>query len=76
MLAPIATLVFLVALWSLAMILLEILGEDSGKIAQALAGRSRRAQPPALLPVSVRYLPRAGSVRRPATALAPRRAAA
>lgn len=66
MLAPLATLAFLTAMWFAAKWLLDMIDEDGGKISAALAGRSMLAQPPqSLRPVSVRFQPRAGSVRRP-----------
>ena len=76
MLAPIATLAFLAALWLTVKWMLDMVAEDGGKIAAALGGRSMLAQPPLSLPVTVRYQPRAGSVRRPVHAQPEWRAAA
>lgn len=66
MLAPIATLAFLATLWLAAKWMLDMIAEDGGKIAAALAGRSMLAYPPrSVRPFTVRYQPRAGSVPRP-----------
>ena len=66
MLAPFATLAFLAALWLVAKLMVDVLAADGGKIAAALSGRSFAANPrPALQPISVRFQPRAESVRRP-----------
>jgi len=54
MLAPLATLAFLAALWLLAMIIVEMLGERGAKMAAALKGRSPLATVPSLRPVAVR----------------------
>ncbi len=65
MLAPLATLAFLATVWLLARIALDVDGAGA-KIAAALRGQSMLAQPPqSVSPISVRYQPRAGSVRRP-----------
>lgn len=77
MLAPLATLAFLAIVWFVARVALDMVAEDGAKIVAALRGRSIIAQPPlALRPISVRYQPRAGSVRRPAHAQPEWRAAA
>ena len=77
MLAPLATLAFLTAIWLAAKWLLDTIAEDGGKIAAALAGKSMLARPvQTVMPVSVRYQPRAGSVRRPMRAQPEWRAAA
>lgn len=66
MLAPIATLAFLATLWLVAKWVLDLAFVDGAKIAAALAGRSMLAQPAqSVRPVSLRYQPQAGSVRRP-----------
>lgn len=66
MLAPIATLAFLATIWLVAKFGLETIAVDGSKIAAALRGNSMLAQPPqSVRPVTVRYQPRAGSVRRP-----------
>lgn len=54
MLAPLATLVFLVTLWLLVMIAAEMLGESGAKIAAALRGRSPLAFAPRIRPVAGR----------------------
>ena len=54
MLAPLATLAFLAALWLLAMIIAEALGVSGAKITAALKGRSPLATVPAIAPVAVR----------------------
>ena len=77
MLAPFATLAFLTALWLVAKLMLDLAGEDGRKIVAALVGRSMVASPPqSLRPVSARFQPRAGSVRRPLHATPEWRAAA
>ena len=77
MLAPFATLAFLVTLWLLAKLALDWIAEDGARIAAALAGRSMLARPPqSVRPVSVRFQPRAGSVRRPVRVAPEWRAAA
>ncbi len=77
MLAPIATLAFLSALWLVAKWALDMVAEDGAKIGAALAGRSMLANPPqSVRPVTVRYRPRAVSVRCPVPALSGWRAAA
>lgn len=59
MLAALATLPFLAALWLSAVVLLEIFGENGGKIAAALKGRSLLAEPVvSTRPVVVRMAPR------------------
>ena len=66
MFAPIATLAFLAALWLATKWVLDLIVEDGAKIAAALAGRSVLARPAqSVHPVSVRFQPRAGLVRRP-----------
>ena len=75
MLAPFATLAFLATLWCVARIALEM--TDGAKVVAALRGHSMLAEPPqSVRPVSVRYQPRAESVRRPLTARPEWRAAA
>ena len=77
MLAPIATLAFLAALWLAAKWMLDLAAAEGGKIAAALAGKSLLAQPVQSVPaVSVRFQQRAGSVRRPLHAQPEWRAAA
>ncbi len=77
MLAPIATLAFLAALWLVAKCLLDLIAEDGGKIGAALAGRSTLTFPPhSVRPVTVRYQLRAGSAHRPMRAQPEWRAAA
>jgi hypothetical protein len=77
MLAPIATLAFLATIWLVAKFAVETFAEDGSKIVAALRGSSMLAQPPqSVRPVTVRYQPRAGSVRRPVHAQPEWRAAA
>ncbi len=76
MIAPLATLVFLAALWLGAKVALEHIVEG-GKIVAALRGRSMLAMPPqSVRPISVRFRPRAEAVRRPLRAQPEWRAAA
>ena len=77
MLAPLATLAFLAALWLVAKLALDVVAQDGLKIGAALGGRSTIARPPqSVRPISVRFQPRAGSVRRPLHASPEWRAAA
>ena len=64
MLAPLATLAFLTALWLVVKFGLDLFAEDGAKIAAALAGRSMLARPPQSVRISVRFQPRAGSAPR------------
>ncbi len=76
MIAPLATLVFLSALWLVARIALENAG-DGAKIIAALHGHSMLAMPPqSVRPISVRLRPHAEAVRRPLRAQPEWRAAA
>jgi len=77
MLAATATLVFLATLWVAARLAIDIIADDSAKIAAALAGRSllsRQSAP--VVEVSVRYQPRAAQAQRPVHAEPRWRAAA
>ena len=74
MLAPIATIAFLATLWFVAKLALDAIAADGGKIGAALKGQSLSTQQ--LLPVSVRFQPRAEAVRRPIRARSEWRAAA
>ena len=66
MLAPLATLTFLAATWLFARLILELADGDGVKIAAALRGRSVLALPPqSVRPLTVRFRPRAESVRQP-----------
>ena len=66
MLAPFATLAFLVTFWMLARILLEMSDGAGAKVIAALRGQSMMAQPPqSVRQVTVRFRPRSESVRRP-----------
>ena len=66
MLAPLATLAFLATVWLVARIALEMADDTGAKVMAALRGRSMLALPPqSVRPVTVRFQPRAGSVRRP-----------
>ena len=77
MTAPLATLIFLTTIWFVAKLVVDCIAEDGAKIVAALRGRSLIAQPAQpLRQFSVRYQPRAGSVRRPVRAAATWRDAA
>ena len=66
MLAPFATLAFLATIWFIARIALEMADGTGVKILTALRGQSMLAQPPqSVRPITVRFRPRAESVRRP-----------
>ena len=77
MIAPLATLAFLTTLWLIAKLALELADGSGAKILSALRGQSMLAQPPqSVRPVSVRFQPRAESIRRPLRAQPEWRAAA
>ena len=77
MIAPLATLAFLATLWLVAKLALELADGSGAKILSALRGQSMLAQPPqSVRPVSVRFQPRAESIRRPMRAQPEWRAAA
>ena len=77
MLAPLATLAFLAALWLAGKWMLDLIDQDGAKIAAALVGRSMLAEPPrSVRQLSVRYRPQAAPVRRPLHARPEWRAAA
>lgn len=76
MIAPLATLAFLATLWMVARIALELADGSGARILAALRGHSMLAVPLQVSPVSVRFQPRAGSVRRPTRAQPEWRAAA
>ena len=66
MIAPLATLAFLVTFWLVARIALELADGSGAKMLAALRGQSMLALPPQTLkPISVRFQPRAVEVRRP-----------
>ena len=66
MLAPLATLAFLATILLIAKLALDIADGAGAKVLAALRGQSMLAQPPqSVRPVSVRFQPRAESVRRP-----------
>ena len=66
MIAPLASLLFLGALWIVVKVALDMLAHDGSKMLAALKGQSLMAQPPRITrAISVRYQPRAGSVHRP-----------
>jgi hypothetical protein len=66
MLAPLATLAFLTTLWLVARLALELADGMGSKMMAALRGHSMLAEPPqSIRPVTVRYRPRAESIRRP-----------
>ena len=54
MIAPLATLAFLTALWLVNIIIADMFDHGIGKIVAALKGRSVLATAPALRPVAVR----------------------
>ena len=54
MIAPFATLAFLAALWLLAMIIAEMLGDSGAKISAALSGRSPLTTAPSIRPIAGR----------------------
>ena len=77
MLAPHATLAFLATIWLLARIALDMVDGSGAKILAALRGQPAVAEPAQSVgPISVRFQPRAGSVRRPMHARPEWRAAA
>ena len=66
MLAPFATLAFLAAVWLIVKVMLELADGAGTKIGAALGGRSMLAVPPqSVRPLTVRFRPRAESVRQP-----------
>jgi len=66
MLAPLVTLAFLATIWLVTKLALDMADGTGAKVIAALRGRSLLAQPaPSARPISVRFQPRAGSVRRP-----------
>lgn len=65
MLAPLATLVFLAAIWLVVGLILELAESDGAKVLAVLRGRSMIGSQQALPTVTVRFQPRAGSVRQP-----------
>ena len=77
MLAPLATLTFLIGLWLVVKLGLDLFAEEGLKIAAAFAGRSLLARPrQSVHPISVRFQQRAGSVPRPLRVQPTQRAAA
>lgn len=55
MIAPFATLIFLVALWLVAKVIVETIDESGGRIITALLGRSSAAEERSVtIPVRVR----------------------
>ncbi len=77
MLAPLATLAFLATIWLIVRLALDIAAGAGAKVLSALRGQSMLAQPPqSVRPISVRFQPRAESVRRAVRALPEWRAAA
>ena len=66
MLAPLATLTFLVALWLVTKLALDMIADHGAEIVAAFNGRSMLARPtPSLRPISVRFTQEAAAVRRP-----------
>ena len=77
MIAPLATLAFLAALWLVVRIALDMSDGSGAKVLAALRGQSMIAQPPqSVRSISVRFQPRAEAVRRPVHAQPEWRAAA
>ena len=77
MIAPLVTLAFLATLWLIARMALELADGSGARIIAALDGRSMLALPPqSVRPISVRFQPRAESVRRVVRAQPEWRAAA
>ena len=77
MIAPFATLAFLITLWLVAKVALELADGSGARILAALRGQSMLAYPPqSVRPISVRFQPRAVVVRRPLRAQPEWRAAA
>ncbi len=65
MMAPLATLLFLATMWLVVRLALDHAGSGA-KILAALRGQSLVALPvQSVRPISVRFQPRAGLVRRP-----------
>lgn len=66
MLAPLATIAFLATLWLVVRVVIEAINESGSKVVAALRGQSMIARPPqSVRPITVRFQPRAGLVRRP-----------
>jgi hypothetical protein len=63
MLAPLATLAFLAAIWLVVTRIADMLEQSGAKIAAALKGRSPLATAPSLRPVAVRVSQRARAER-------------
>ena len=65
MIAPLATLAFLVTMWLVVRVALDLAEGSGARIVAALRGQSMIALPPqSVRPFSVRVQPRAESVRR------------
>lgn len=54
MLAPLATLAFLVTLWLVTLVVADLLNRGLGKIVAALKGQSLLASEPSIRPIAVR----------------------
>ena len=66
MIAPLATLAFLAAVWLVVRLALEMANGSGAKVLAALRGQSMLAQPPqSVRSISARFQPRAVVVRRP-----------
>ena len=77
MIAAIATIAFLVTLWLVVRLALDIAEGSGARILAALRGQSMLALPPqSVRPISVRFQPRAVVGRRPLRAQPEWRAAA
>jgi Mn2+/Fe2+ NRAMP family transporter len=63
MLAPFATLAFLLILWLAAIVVAEVLGQSGGKVLAALKGRSKLANEPLVYARVVRITPRSRTPR-------------
>lgn len=61
-----ATAAFLIALWGVARLVIEMIAQDGAMVMAALRGQSMRAQPPKSAPhVTIRYARAKASVARP-----------
>ena len=65
MLAPVATLVFLAAIWLIIGLILELAESDGAKVFAALRGDSTIASPQTVHTLTVRFQLRAVLVRQP-----------
>jgi hypothetical protein len=63
MIAPLATLAFLVTLWVVTLVLADLMSDGLGKVIAALKGRSQLATAPSIRPVAVRVSQRSRQQR-------------